>query len=562
MVGGNLVEYPGEVATKAADLITTKLLINQIISNPKRRAAAIDIKDFYLNNDLPTTEYIRIPVNIIPEDIYQQYDLHKFETDGYVYAAVDKGMYGLPQAGRVASNVLIPRLEKAGYRPTGRTPGLFKHDTNSVYFSLIVDDFFVSHENQQHFQHLQDTLRQHYQITVDNNASKFCGMALEWNYEEGYVDVSMPGYIEKDLQRFTHPTPTRPQHAPSQWTAPQYGAPIQYADDEDNTNPLSKEGITRLQQIIGTLLYYARAVDPTMLVALGTIAAAQTKGTEATMEAAVQLLNYAATHLDATIRYHKSDMILHIHSDASYLSEPQARSRVGGYYYLGGTEEPADITKPNGPIHVESRIMRNVMASASEAETGALFINGQEGAYIRNILAELGHPQPGPTRIVTDNSTAEGFANDTTKIKRSKAMDMRFYWIKDRVNQGQFEVHWSKGDNNLADYFTKHHPPAHHICMRPTYLHSTHIAQDTKGKGVLIQDSDLSVSTTEDATSPGSENLRDPAPDTVELQLDGSDGWTLVVSRTRRHTSRSSRCPDARFANSALPSSRIAKLIL
>ena len=399
-------------------------------------------------------------------------------------------------------------------------------------------------------------------LVVDDNATKFCSTELEWHYEEGYVDVSMPGYIEKALQRFTHPTPTRPQHAPSQWTAPQYGAPIQYADDEDNTAPLPKEGITRLQQIIGTLLYYARAVDPTMLVALGTIAAAQTKGTEATMEAAVQLLNYAATHPDATIRYHKSDMILHIHSDASYLSEPQARSRVGGYYYLGGTEEPADITKPNGPIHVESRIMRNVMASASEAETGALFINGQEGAYIRNILAELGHPQPGPTRIVTDNSTAEGFANDTTKIKRSKAMDMRFYWIKDRVNQGQFEVHWSKGDNNLADYFTKHHPPAHHIRMRPTYLHSTHIAQDTEGKGVLIQDSDLSVSTTEDATSPGSENLRDPAPDTVELQLDGSDGWTLVVSRTRRHTSRSSRCPDARFANSALPSSRIAKLIL
>ena len=96
-------------------------------------------------------------------------------------------MYGLPQAGRVASNVLIPRLEEAGYRPTGRTPGLFKHDTNSVFFLLIVDDFFVSHENQQHFQHLQDTLRKHYQITVDDNASKFCGMALEWNYEEGYM---------------------------------------------------------------------------------------------------------------------------------------------------------------------------------------------------------------------------------------------------------------------------------------------------------------------------------------------------------------------------------------
>ena len=104
-------------------------------------------------------------------------------------------------------------------------------------------------------------------------------------------------------------------------------------------------------------------------------------------------------------------MILHIHSVTSYLSKPKARSREGGYYYLGGTEEPTNTFKPNGAVHVKSHIMRNGMASAPEAKTGTLFINGQEGAYIQNILAKLGHPQPGPTRIVTNNSTAEGFAN-------------------------------------------------------------------------------------------------------------------------------------------------------
>jgi hypothetical protein len=72
------------------------------------------------------------------------------------------------------------------------------------------------------------------------------------------------------------------------------------------------------------------------------------------------------------------------------------------------------------------------MAAASEAKIGALFHNGQEGAYMRTILKELGREQTRPTRITTDNSTADGFANQRTKIKRSKAMDMRFYWIKDR----------------------------------------------------------------------------------------------------------------------------------
>jgi hypothetical protein len=110
-------------------------------------------------------------------------------------------------------------------------------------------------------------------------------------------------------------------------------------------------------------------------------------------------------------------MVLYIHSDASYLSEPKSRSRVGGYFYLGNQDEPADNPKPNGPIHVESRIMKNIMAAASEAEIGALFHNGQEGAYMRTILKELGREQTGPTRITTDNSTADGFANQRTKIK-------------------------------------------------------------------------------------------------------------------------------------------------
>ena len=250
----------------------------------------------------------------------------------------------------------------------------------------------------------------------------------------------MKGYVEKALQRFTHSKPVRPQHAPSKWTRPNYGAKVQMAEDEDTTEILNPASIKRLQEIIGTFLYYARAVDNTMLVALGTLGSAQTKGTKQTMEAAVNLLNYAATHPNAKVRFHASEMVLHIHSDASYLSEPEAKSRVGGYFFLDGKDNPDPLSEPpkiNGAIHVESTIMRNVMASAAEAETGGLFVNGQAGQPIINTLTEMGHPQPGPTPICTDNTTADGIANETVKSKRTKAMDMRFYWIIDRVRQGQ-----------------------------------------------------------------------------------------------------------------------------
>jgi hypothetical protein len=120
-------------------------------------------------------------------------------------------------------------------------------------------------------------------------------------------------------------------------------------------------------------------------------------------------------HPDTVIRYKASDMVLHIHSDASYLSESQARSRVGGFFFLGTNSKDPPI---NGAIRVISQIMTNVMASATEAEVGGLFINGQVACSICTTLEELGHPQP-PTVIITDNECALGIANNTVKQRRS-----------------------------------------------------------------------------------------------------------------------------------------------
>jgi hypothetical protein len=72
----------------------------------------------------------------------------------------------------------------------------------------------------------------------------------------------------------------------------------------------------------------------------------------------------------------------------------------------------------------------------------------------------------------TDNTTATGYSSRTTKQKRTNAMDMRFYWIKDPVKQGQFNVYWGAGFQNLADYFEYHHSPAHRKRIRDVYIHT------------------------------------------------------------------------------------------
>ena len=97
---------------------------------------------------------------------------------------------------------------------------------------------------------------------------------------------------------------------------------------------------------------------------------------------------------------------------------------------------------------------------------------------IRTTLAKMGHPQP-PTPMQVDNTTTDGFANRTIKQKRSKTIDMRFYWVQDRVRQKQLMIYWQPGSTNLGNYHTKNHLPDYHHLICPTYLHPTnHLANN------------------------------------------------------------------------------------
>jgi hypothetical protein len=117
----------------------------------------------------------------------------------------------------------------------------------------------------------------------------------------------------------------------------------------------------------------------TVLMALSTIASEQTKGTERTMEKALQALDYLATHPDATVRFRATDMVMNIHSDTSYLSEPNSRSKACGHFFLGWLPVNGQPIRLNRAFHTLCLILRFVVASAAEAELGALFFNCQEG---------------------------------------------------------------------------------------------------------------------------------------------------------------------------------------
>jgi hypothetical protein len=176
---------------------------------------------------------------------------------------------------------------------------------------------------------LKAGLEENYEISTDWAGALYYGITLTSDYAALIVAISMPGYVAAILYRFQHPHPARPQHAPYKMQPINYGAKVQFATPAETSTPLTDAEKLTLQQVFRFLLYYTRAVNPTMLVALSKLYSSQSHGTAATADAMYQILDHCASHPDAEVRFHSSDMVLQVSNDVSYLSEPAARSQTG-----------------------------------------------------------------------------------------------------------------------------------------------------------------------------------------------------------------------------------------
>ena len=175
-----------------------------------------------------------------------------------------------------------------------------------------------------------------------------------------------------------------------------------------------------------------------MLTTLNKVASRQSQPTTLLLNDVQHFLQYAATYPEAALTYTASGMHLVLWSESSYLSETNSRSRAGGHHYLTNNGDPT--TAPvNGAIESISTIVPTVVSASTEAEVAGLFLNGQAAVSTRQTLEDLGYPQLA-TPIITDNTTAYGIANRTVRLKWSKAIDMRYNWLRDRVTNGDYTV--------------------------------------------------------------------------------------------------------------------------
>ena len=139
------------------------------------------IKKFYLGTPFDCPKYSCIHLKDIPDEFIAEYNLTAYARDDWVYFRIYKGVYGLPQSGKLAKDLLHKRLANKGYYEAATTPGLWLRKWRPVMFCLTVDDFGTEYFGEHHAQHIPATPQEHYTVTTDWEGKKYVGIYLEWD---------------------------------------------------------------------------------------------------------------------------------------------------------------------------------------------------------------------------------------------------------------------------------------------------------------------------------------------------------------------------------------------
>jgi len=466
-LGGDRINFTGETSSGVASDSLNMCILQSVLGRRKlgfnQRFCTIDVDDFYLHGLLPRPEFMRVDAARFSTAIRNEFNLHEFIHDDKILFQADGNIWGHNAAGLVAHNDFVAHMLLDNWIENKDVEGLFTKIGSEVKFSQTVDDSGVSYnaDKPHELEALLAHMRKKYAIKVNMLGNKFLGMTLDWNYEDNYFDRSIPTHWPETIARFAPDGNLSGARSPGHYEAftPGAGSTIPF---EDTTPTLDASGKLYVQQFTGKNLFYATHGDWLLQPYVRAISDHQSQASERDRRACDRLLSYGHTHRNAVQRYYATDMIARASSDASHQSLDHSGSVVASYIHL--VNRDSDDTFVNSPTATICRRSRTVCSAASETEYASLYETGCALMPVRTILAALDFPQE-TTTIYTDNLIAKNICARLVRPKRSKAIDMRYHWIRDRVDDKYFDVVWLPSTSKsimCVDALTKIHPVKKH----------------------------------------------------------------------------------------------------
>jgi hypothetical protein len=401
--------------------------------------------------------YIRHKLSDIPAVIVEQYGLAKYAIQGFINFEVVMSMYGHPASGRLANKLLMKTIETEGYYEDQLVPCLIKHKTLPTIGALVVDDLGLKVSGEANLMHIVRAIEKVWKVKINRLGNKFVGMDLLWDYtpQDPTLRISSDVATIDGLKRFYPDGNLKGADAPSRFRyhMGKDGKPLPPPPPPVPV-PEKKEFV---QQFTGTFGHQGRTTRPDIVHAVNDIAKTQAAPTTETLSDVDHLANYLARHPKAYVEYKATDMILRCHYDSSL--KPNARHKAGYIIYHANKDDSPETVR--NITEVGSKTPPDRVGSIAEGEYHAQFLVGQK-AYHHGVVCEaMGYPQP-VIAFYGDNTTAIGIANDTVKMKQSKAIDKSYHWFRHKLRKGEYSSHYISSPLNRSNYLTKSLSPADH----------------------------------------------------------------------------------------------------
>lgn len=382
----------------------------------------VDISNAYLNSTLEETVYMKQPENFVDED-------HPTRV-----LKLQKAIYGLKQSGRSWNNTLDEVLRSLGFKRCKSEPCLYVHLTEQKYIAVYVDDLLIICPTERDIDKIKRKIADKFETHDSGPLKYFLGMEVKRNGERGPVTMSQTKYIESLLATYGM------QNCRSASTPLEPGFQVSCQDDD-----CAKVNTTEYQSLIGSLMYLAVLSRPDILHAVCKLSQRNTNPHVEHQTAAKHILRYLSGTMDLSITYHKTGDSVKGFADADWANDQNDRKSYSGYaFMLGGSAFSWGSSKQSV-----------VAQSSTEAEYIALSTAAKEAVYLRRLLKEIGCLDQDKIVLLGDNISAQHIAKNPVHHKRTKHIDIKYHFVREKVESKEIELKYVSTNENVADIFTK-----------------------------------------------------------------------------------------------------------
>ena len=350
--------------------------------------------------------------------------------------ASKKSLYGLKQSGRNWNNLLHTYLIQEGFSQSMTDPCVYTRNNEDTMVVLLiwVDDIVIAASDHVVLTDVKNVLKTRFNMTDLGQLSWFLG--IQFKFEDGSIKMNQSRYLEKILSKYDMGN-CKPRSTPSEQN-------LKFSEDNEVVD------VTKYREKVGSLVYAMTCTRPDLSWIVTKLSQYLDKPTVEHHTCVKHVLRYIKGTLDYELCFQKSDDALSVvgYADADWGGSEDRKSTTGYCFRLGDSAGPV--------ISWKSKRQQTVALSTCEAEYMALTSATQEGIFLVQLLNEIDSKcKYDKFSVCGDNQGALALAKNPVSHQRSKHIDIKYHFIRSKVQCGELELVYVPSKDNVADIFTK-----------------------------------------------------------------------------------------------------------